>query len=61
MCFEYYSSLYEENQEEVKQKESQKESGGSKGSPVVTVSTDLQVKCKYECIYHLHTVMLMYY
>ena len=41
----------EENEEEVKQKESQKERPGSKGIPVVPVSTD---ECKYECIHDLH-------
>ena len=48
----------DEENEEVKQKESRKECPGSKGIPVVPVSTD---ECKYECIYGLHTVMLMYY
>ena len=49
----------EENEEEVKQKESQKERPGSKGIPVVPVSTDeCKHECKHECIYGLHTVML---
>ena len=49
----------EENEEEVKQKESQNERPGSKGIPVVPVSTDeCKHECKHECIYGLYTVML---
>ena len=42
----YKKKTNNEENEEVKQKESQKKSGGSKGSPVVTVSTDRHAKCK---------------
>ena len=44
----------EENEEEVKQKQtlSQNVGLGSKGIPIVPVSTD---ECKYECIYGLHS------